>query len=535
MVQVSSVRVPDVYDKDVKVLIQGCNIGALSIILGTSCMTVRQYGTARRFLIYYIRHSSKMPTYSTILYSLYPAASRVLFAVHAYIQERINVTAAGVTPSIRSEAESGAVPMQNLLVILLSPWVCTDQLALLCSMKAESSRDGRYPEVCFFINSNLQKHRRWKNRFRMLHETRLEVGFYEYGDFINSGDIVEIQFSVPDNAFRAFLLQHQTVSALSSTLSLQPTIRGSRIHEEGRLGDGLGDITVYLQTEENFMREMSLKYRVTGLGGGCTSLLSLSATNFPSRNARLHSVSLLATSPERQKQAPPLGTLLDDRKYVRVPYLLFTDDVSSMGGHGGSCGGCYVAPVLSPTYGKRGMESVRVLGLTTPGVSSNSILRNIVEDVVRCSTDGVEVTEEGGDKVVLFAEIVGYIGDYPGMSHCLDVMGHNAAAPCPHCDRFRRADLQFEECNSRYGYKTSINSSEPSFKGTKRRMRIIWDSAGTDKEELNQVGLRALAKEQLESLPLHMLSDRLEAAQSQVPHRISCRLFKTCSIPINPV
>ena len=503
-------------DKDVQAVLHGCNMSALSVIMGTSRMTVRQYITHRRFVNYERRKKkTKLPSYNTLLYSVYPALQRVSFVNHAYVRESVNVQSSGVTPFLRSEAESGNAPMQTIMVTLPSSWLCRDGNELLRDVRDELQQSRR-SKVCTFFESSLQKHGGSLNSCSVICETRLSHGFYEYGRYILPEDLVELRFTLPDSSFRSFLVQNNLVTVEGTTLSLKVVIGSSQIREDGCLGDGLGDITICLRANSHSLRSISLQYRVSGLGGGWTSSLSISASSFVARSARLLSVSLITSRSNASRAAPPLGVLRDGRRYLRVPYLLFTDDFSTMGGRGGSSGGCYIAPILSPAYGRRGMESVHVLGLTTPGVSSNAVLRGIVEDIVECATKGVEILDDDGGTLVLFAEVVAYIGDYPGMSHCLDLLGHNSCAPCTHCC-FRRADLNGEEECSMYGYTSSINSAEPSFRRTKKRMRVMRNACDSNDDDLQYIGLKSLSEEQLGKLPLHLLSDKLEAARPHIP------------------
>ena len=132
-------------------------------------------------------------------------------------------------------------------------------------------------------------------------------------------------------------------------------------------------------------------------------------------------------------------------------------------------------------------------------MSSNAVLRSVIEDIVQCCVDGVEVTTEEGGKLVIFMELVAYIGDYPGMSHCLDILGHNASVPCTHC-MFRRADLSsMEEC-SRYAYTSSINSSDPAYRRTKDRMRLLRAALDCEESTLQDVcsatSVKAVVKRQ---------------------------------------
>ena len=421
--------------------------------------------------------------------------------------------ASGVTPRVRLEQESGSDPDQRVMVALPSSWARRDAEVLMRDLLLEQG-NSRRAKSCSILHSIIESHSHVVNGPAVVCETEFVNGFYEYGAFIFEHDVIGICFSVADREFKNFLLRSGIVSGQGNILLLKAVIGTYRIQTEAVVGDVLGDICMQLPVESGLMREVSLRFRLGGLGSGWTSILHMSAACFLSRSARLSSVSLLFSN--SSEGAPPLGVLRDGRKYIRVPYMIFTDDFSSMDGRGGSCGGCYLAPLLSSAYGQRGVESVRIIELTTPGASSNAVLRHIVEDIISCATNGMEVMEKNGEKMVLFVEMVAYVGDYSGMSHCFEVLGQNACAPCTHCI-FRRADLDVEEECSLYGYTSSINSSEPSFRRTKQRMRAIRQAPGTEDNDLQYVGLKKLSDEQQSQLPLHMLSDRLEEAREWIP------------------
>ena len=139
-----------------------------------------------------------------------------------------------------------------------------------------------------------------------------------------------------------------------------------------------------------------------------------------------------------------------------------------------------------------------------------------MDDLVRCITEGVQVEGEEGNSFTLFIELIAYVGDYPGMSHTLDVLGHCANAPCTHC-MFRRADPDVEEEWCRYGYTAAIHSGDPSFRRTKERMRIFRNAEDASNKTLNQIGFKSLTDDELNQLPLHILSDQLELRRERIP------------------
>ena len=352
--------------------------------------------------------------------------------------------------------------------------------------------------------------------YSMLCESRISRGAYEYGCYLFPNDLVRISFNVREKRLSSYLLDEELVSKQRAAMVFIGKIGVAQLCEQGEIGDQLGKIRIAVQPEGSTSLDVSLLFRLGYIGTGPSSILQLSAPGFTRHLARLASVTLHSRSSNTDEVAPPIGVLEDGRRYFRIPYFLFTDDFTTMGGRGGSSGGCYLAPMVVPESGRRSVRGVRVLGLTPPGVSSNTVLLRVVEDVVQSCTEGVEISLSDGSKMVIFLDLVAYIGDYPGMVECLDLMGHNALAPCTHCV-FIRADVEREEENSRYAYNPSVNSADPTFRRTKTRMRLIREAAGDDDAQLKYYGLKELSSNALQGLPLHRLSDRLEQVQNQIP------------------
>ena len=82
-------------------------MAAIAVMMGTSRYTVRQYQTFNRLMNEKPSEHEKMPTYNTVLYSIYPAMFKICFAPHLFVNVRVNPRAAGVVPAIRYEAERG--------------------------------------------------------------------------------------------------------------------------------------------------------------------------------------------------------------------------------------------------------------------------------------------------------------------------------------------------------------------------------------------------------------------------------------------
>ena len=139
-----------------------------------------------------------------------------------------------------------------------------------------------------------------------------------------------------------------------------------------------------------------------------------------------------------QKQNVPCsGFLHDGRRFVVYKFLLYCDDFQPYTRKSGSFGGCYMLPMGITPSQRSGYGAVRYIGLTPPQVSSNEILQYIIQDIVKCSTTGVRGLDPWGNPVTIFIDVLGYIGDYPAVTHSLDLLGHNSRAPCHLCYFFR--------------------------------------------------------------------------------------------------
>ena len=89
---------------------------------------------------------------------------------------------------------------------------------------------------------------------------------------------------------------------------------------------------------------------------------------------------------------------------------------------------------------RSGYGAVRYIGLTPPQVSSNEILQYIIQDILKCSKTGVRGLDPWGNPVTIFIDVLGYIGDYPAITHSLDLLGHNSRAPCHLCSLSARIE-----------------------------------------------------------------------------------------------
>ena len=115
--------------------------------------------------------------------------------------------------------------------------------------------------------------------------------------------------------------------------------------------------------------------------------------------------------------------------------------------------------------------------------------------------------------------------------HCLDIMSQNATEQCTHCI-FRRSDPNREEKNGRYAYNLSVHSANSAFRRAKSRMRLILGAADVSESNLKHMGLKPVSTEELNKLPPHRLSDRLEEIQGRIPLTVdSLPVLSACFDP----
>jgi hypothetical protein len=149
--------------------------------------------------------------------------------------------------------------------------------------------------------------------------------------------------------------------------------------------------------------------------------------------------------------------------------LLYCDDFQPHSSTTSSYGGCYLLPMGIPPAQRAGYGAVRCIGQTPPQMSTNEVLQDIVPDLVKCCTTGVQGQDPIGNPVTIFIDVLGFIGDYPAVSHALDVLGHNSRAPCHLCcfvrqDRIGRGSLPY------YGYTSEIHCKSTTFSRSVQRM-----------------------------------------------------------------
>ena len=219
-----------------------------------------------------------------------------------------------------------------------------------------------------------------------------------------------------------------------------------------------------------------------------------------------------STQPRRKSDMRlPDGTL-----YTVYRMLLYCDDFrqSSSNYSKGSAGGCYFLPISLPPEARRSTSAVRIISLTPPGVSTNDVLRYIVKDLVHASVHGVNGTTPSGERIRIFVDVVGFVGDYPAAAATLDVSGHVSRAPCTLCT-FRRLHAS-ETDGARYGFTTKVHSGNTSFLRHAERHSSLRES-GIPDGDANTLGMVTNERANQRTCPLMLFSNELYKERKFIP------------------
>ena len=141
---------------------------------------------------------------------------------------------------------------------------------------------------------------------------------------------------------------------------------------------------------------------------------------------------------------------------------------------------------------RRSQYSIRTVSLTPAGVSTNLVIDFLVDDMVKGSIDGFECIDAFGNKVKVFLDIMGFIGDYPAVSAVVDISGHNSTAPCTHCGFVFNKSAGMPV----YAYTTSVTSRHSSYRRTQERTESL-QATGLSADALKMLGMKKLQYEEL--------------------------------------
>ena len=116
--------------------------------------------------------------------------------------------------------------------------------------------------------------------------------------------------------------------------------------------------------------------------------------------------------------------------------------------------------------------------------------------------------DANGESLLVFKQVVGYVGDYVKISYLLGVIGHTSTAPC-HLSTF--VTLRKDQNCSRFGYSTSVHSADSSsFRSGPRTAEIR--KANPLDEVLRKIGLEPSSSSKVQGNYLFQLHEKLSEA-----------------------
>ena len=180
----------------------------------------------------------------------------------------------------------------------------------------------------------------------------------------------------------------------------------------------------------------------------------------------------------------------NNARYFVYRVLLYSDGFNQYKERQGSAGGVDMLPLnLLPEH-RRSRRSVRLLGLTPPGVNTSDVLHIIADDLFRAATDGIHTTDAEGNPVVVYIQVIGYIGDFLEIAHVTDLLGHNSDAACHLCF-FRKQKINPNRSSN--GYTTELSSRNSSCFRSGPRAQAIRQGSQSDNEKLRELQFLGMA------------------------------------------
>lgn len=198
------------------------------------------------------------------------------------------------------------------------------------------------------------------------------------------------------------------------------------------------------------------------------------------------------TSRSPKPKCRTTGLLPNGMRFYFYRLILYADDFNPRSSlfPKGSVGGMYMSPSSFSVRSRRSQTTIRTISVTPAGVSTNSVIDFIIEDLVTGCTDGFICVDAFGEQVTVFFDIMGFIGDYPASSAVVDLKGHNATAPCTHCG------FTFNKSPGMpiYAFTTSVTSRNTAYRRTQERTASIRE-VGLTKNQATILGMSDLQKE----------------------------------------
>lgn len=303
------------------------------------------------------------------------------------------------------------------------------------------------------------------------------------------------------------LSQHETdlISTLERYIRRSQVALGQRLNSESQLfyllpGDTctilhpvstVGDGSLYVVFISRFWR------------GNNAKQARLAVWFYMGRGQHGHSPSYVTTPtcvPELRKAVPrsagtrygkclTRGKLPDGERFYVYRVLLYTDDFNSRGGlvQSTSVGGFYLMPIGLNLRSRVSCLSVHVITLTPPGLKTNFVMDDVIDDLTMCATQGIQAVDVDGLLCRVFIEVIGYVGDYQASSAVVDVMAVGALAPCTVCS-FMLNSLRVGARGSRFAFTVHVHSAHSSFSRSLQRQLALRRS-GLSEDEFRFLGM----------------------------------------------
>lgn len=187
------------------------------------------------------------------------------------------------------------------------------------------------------------------------------------------------------------------------------------------------------------------------------------------------------------------GIMSDGTPYYVYRILLYADDFNPRSTlfPKGSVGGFYMSPSSLNVKSRRSQSTIRTVSLTPAGVSTNTVFDFIIPDLVNGSLHGFFCVDAFGNRVKVFFDIMGFLGDYPAASAVVDLKGHNGLAPCSHCGFL----CDKSSGSSTYAYTTSVTCRSSAFRRSQERTFSV-RSAGLSIYHNKCLGMKEIEADQ---------------------------------------
>lgn len=481
---------------------------ALLLTTGTARLTRDQYDSIRTILNQRNSEKRNFPTYSTVQKNVRPFALRHMYAKSCIKLFPVEHSKAGASDGVGSYHQVGHAPVR---IVKPSEWAKKDFRSTKMRKVIWKNPKGRnHP---FGIgNMPIVKDRSnslapFANKSRNGTEHKVTKGMFM--------EVVCPRTDVLETSLEALGMKTSTTGEMVSFTARISSVE--HIHDQECVGNNEsyfmdpkhfrnGDVIAQVKCRRG---NAALNFRALKSDRGGDYRQRLICMDPENHNTVWFPIQdVFAISPESEECKNGLsssGTLQCGRKYFIYHFLLYNDGFTP-NNRNGSMDGCYIIPLGIPPEQRTPSGALRRLFLCPPGISSKTVMPEVVDDIVEGSK-GI-VLNDSGEEVVLFLDCVAYIGDFPAVSEMCSVMGHNAKVPCHLC-MFKRRDIK--EGPSFTGIINQDSGNIAIRRSHVRCKAIMKSNVGQD--GLKQVGLKLSTYPS----PFHALSERLDAVRKHIP------------------